>query len=221
MIAFVVANFYAGSEAFCTHLQRWVTLRTRDSHPAAVKTIAEVWPQTWTKYIQRHQTLNVGYYWKLTSKCAWRQVFICLRPPIHSPPPRLHTVWIHLRYLFTQGRGGWALEGRYGSSQEGSKIPTWLTVSPVYKLMVSEIFIVHTGSNSVNPTLLLLLKKGSAAIKKVWKWSCPTKVETGPTIKTELPKPLFCTIYIEVYYSAKFLLFYKSTGSGKKNCILF
>jgi len=61
MIAFVVANFYAGSEAFCTHLQRWVALRTRDSHPAAEKTIAEVWSQTWTKYIQRHQTLNVGF----------------------------------------------------------------------------------------------------------------------------------------------------------------
>jgi hypothetical protein len=42
MIALVIANFYAGGEAFCTHLQRWVALRTRDSHPAAEKTIAEV-----------------------------------------------------------------------------------------------------------------------------------------------------------------------------------
>ncbi len=42
MIAFVVANFYASSEAFCTHLQRWVALRTRDSHPAAAKTITGV-----------------------------------------------------------------------------------------------------------------------------------------------------------------------------------
>jgi hypothetical protein len=48
MIAFVVANFYAGSEAFCTHLQRWVALRTRDSHPATAKMILS---QTWTKYL--------------------------------------------------------------------------------------------------------------------------------------------------------------------------
>ncbi len=35
----------------------------------------------WTKY------LNVGFSNKSTSKGAWRQVFICLRPPIPYPLP--------------------------------------------------------------------------------------------------------------------------------------
>ncbi len=95
--------------------------------------------------------------------------------------------------------------------------------------MVSEIFIVHTGANSVNPTLLLLRKKGSGynkIIKKFLKvklshkgrnWTC-----YGVT-KTELA--IICTINVvaEVDYRAKFLLFYKTrtrTGSGK-NRILF
>ncbi len=33
---------------------------------------------------------------KLTSKGTWRQVFICMRPPIPLP---LHTVWIHTPVL--------------------------------------------------------------------------------------------------------------------------
>jgi hypothetical protein len=31
--------------------------------------------------VQKHQTLNVGFSYKLTCKGTWRQVFICLRPP--------------------------------------------------------------------------------------------------------------------------------------------
>ncbi len=34
----------------------------------------------WTKYLLRHQTLNVSFSSKCTSKGTWRQVFICLRP---------------------------------------------------------------------------------------------------------------------------------------------
>ncbi len=56
-------------------------------------------------------------------------------------PPSLHTVKVSTVYLFKQGRGG---GGRESSTREkgrrapvhkaGSKLPTWLIVSPVYKL---------------------------------------------------------------------------------------
>jgi hypothetical protein len=61
-------------------------------------------------------------------------------------------------------------------------------------------------------------KEGIGCNKKVLKASCPTKVETGPVIKSGLPKPPVCTINVvaEVDYPAKFLLLYKSTGSVKK-----
>ncbi len=57
--------------------------------------------------------------------------------PDLPPPTLLHTVWIHNPVLIHTGKGGgvnqW--EGYRGaSSQEGLKIPTWLTESPVYKL---------------------------------------------------------------------------------------
>ncbi len=65
----------------------------------------------WTKYLSRHQTLNVGFSKKLTSKCTWRQVFICLRPPLPSHPSPRYTLYVLLYiplYLFTQERGkGW------------------------------------------------------------------------------------------------------------------
>ncbi len=60
-------------------------------------------------------------------KGTWRQVFICRRHPI---PPTYHCIYSH-----REGGGEvnqW--EGQRGaSSQEGSKIPTRLAVSPVYK----------------------------------------------------------------------------------------
>jgi hypothetical protein len=40
----------------------------------------------WTKYLKRHQTLNVGFSSKLTKKGTWRQVYICLKPLIPYPP---------------------------------------------------------------------------------------------------------------------------------------
>ncbi len=35
----------------------------------------------WTKYLKRHQTLNVGFSYTFTSIGTWRQEFICMRPP--------------------------------------------------------------------------------------------------------------------------------------------
>ncbi len=45
---------------------------------------------------------------KLTSKGTWRQVFICLRPPIpsHPPPPVTHCMNIYTPVLIHAGRGG-------------------------------------------------------------------------------------------------------------------
>jgi hypothetical protein len=57
----------------------------------------------------------------------------------HTPPPPLYNVYVSTVYLFTQGRGkGGELKQRKGergnSSQSQSKIPTRLTLTPVYKL---------------------------------------------------------------------------------------
>ncbi len=68
----------------------------------------------------------------------WWQVFICLRPKIpYPPPPVKHCMNTYPCTSFTQGRG----EGRVSENvrgalvhKEGSKIPTWLGVSPIYKL---------------------------------------------------------------------------------------
>ncbi len=69
---------------------------------------------------------------KLTRKKTSRQVFIWLRP--RTPYPTLFIYCIRVSvYLFTQRGGGGVgepvrkkkLEGRYCSSREGSKIPSW------------------------------------------------------------------------------------------------
>ncbi len=80
------------------------------------------------------------YLKKLTCKRISRQVFICLRPRTPYPPP-LHTVYVYTvqcTYSHKEGgRGGsWTREkGRGGTvHKDGSKLPTWLPVSPVYKL---------------------------------------------------------------------------------------
>jgi hypothetical protein len=43
---------------------------------------------------------------KLTSKGTWRQVFICLRHPISSPPPVTHCMNTYPMYFFTLGKRG-------------------------------------------------------------------------------------------------------------------
>jgi hypothetical protein len=78
---------------------------------------------------------------KITCKKTFRKVFICLRPRTPYPPP-LHTVYVYTVYLFTHwkgaGGGGEELNQREGRKatvhKAGSKIPTLLTVSSVYKL---------------------------------------------------------------------------------------
>jgi hypothetical protein len=71
---------------------------------------------------------------KLTCKGTLRQAFICLGP--HAPP--LYTVYVHTVYLFTQGRvevGECCTREKVRGAtahKAGSKIPTLLTVSPVY-----------------------------------------------------------------------------------------
>ncbi len=75
---------------------------------------------------------------KLPCKGTLRQVFICKRPRTPYPPL---THWIRvfsILYLFTQRRGGGESttreKGRVATVHKaGSKIPTWLTVSPVHK----------------------------------------------------------------------------------------
>jgi hypothetical protein len=60
--------------------------------------------QSWNKYLKRHQTLNVGFLQKLTSKGTWRQVFICLRPPITPPPP--YTLYEYNPCNYSLRKGG-------------------------------------------------------------------------------------------------------------------
>ncbi len=65
-----------------------------------------------------------------TLKGTLRQLFICLRPRTSYPPP-LHTVYVFTVYLFTEGKGeSWTREEQQ-FHKAASKIPTWLTVSPV------------------------------------------------------------------------------------------
>ncbi len=74
---------------------------------------------------------------KSTCKGTLRDVFICLRLRNPYPPPPIHTVSVHTVYLFTQGRGGELTRDKIRGAtvhKAGSNIPTWLTVSPVYKL---------------------------------------------------------------------------------------
>ncbi len=61
-----------------------------------------------------------------------------LWPHTTTTTPYTMYTYVYSEYLFTQGRGGrrWTSEKVKGATvhKAGSKIPTWLTVSPVYKL---------------------------------------------------------------------------------------
>jgi hypothetical protein len=75
---------------------------------------------------------------KCTCKGALRQVFFCLRPRTHTPPPPTHT-------LYTGGGGSWirkketgATWGEYSTDHTaGLKIPIWVNVCK--KLAISTV----------------------------------------------------------------------------------
>jgi hypothetical protein len=73
---------------------------------------------------------------KKLTKGTLRQVFICLRPRTPYPPP--YTLYICIQYTnwHREGGGSWTREKRRGATvhKAGSKILTWRTASPVYKL---------------------------------------------------------------------------------------
>jgi len=83
--------------------------------------------------LYRHQT-TMSSSTILTWKGTLRQVFICLRPPPLLWP---HNSPLH-NYSHREGEGDkrWTQEKVRGATvhKAGSKIPTWLTVSHVYKL---------------------------------------------------------------------------------------
>ncbi len=82
---------------------------------------------------------------KLTCIGTLRQVFRCLRPPPllwpHSRSPyKLYTCKLYTYSHRERGRGErWTREKvrRAIAHKAGSEIPTWLTVSPVYKLWLT------------------------------------------------------------------------------------
>ncbi len=57
------------------------------------------------------------------------------------PAPPFKTLYTCLQYTYSQGRGveSWTREKVRGAivHKAGSKIPTWLTVSPVYKTLIN------------------------------------------------------------------------------------
>jgi hypothetical protein len=74
---------------------------------------------------------------KLICKGTLRQVFNCLRP--RTPYPPLHTLkYTCIQYSYSRRERGDIItrEKIKGATvhEGGSKIPTWLTVSPVYIL---------------------------------------------------------------------------------------
>ncbi len=72
---------------------------------------------------------------------------------ILSDPCPLKATHSHCLYDFTLGRGGSPIEGigatngggGGNSSQEGSKIPTWLTVSPVYEYINIRVLCLYSS----------------------------------------------------------------------------
>ncbi len=87
---------------------------------------------------------------KLTCKGTLRQVFICLRPRTLYHPP--YTLYTCIQYTFSHREGGesWTREKVRGPTvhKAGSKIQTWLTLSPVYKLFFVCLFYIFYNINT-------------------------------------------------------------------------
>jgi hypothetical protein len=89
------------------------------------------------KILLRESSANCRYLKKLTCKGTLRRLFICLRPPPLPWPPPLHTVYMCIQYTYSHMEGGELTREKVRGAtvhKVGSKIPTWLTVSLVYKL---------------------------------------------------------------------------------------
>jgi hypothetical protein len=76
---------------------------------------------------------------QFTCKDTLRQVFICLRPRTPYPPSPPYTLYVQYTYSHREGgrRGeSWTREKVREATvhKAGSKIPIWLTLSPVNKL---------------------------------------------------------------------------------------
>jgi hypothetical protein len=89
-------------------------------------------------------SLNSGTVKGLSDRC-----FICLRPPPLLWPHTPLTHCIHVYSILTHtGKGGGRANQRKGysgnSSQSRSKIPTWLTVSPLFSSLWTLLNTVKT-----------------------------------------------------------------------------
>ncbi len=114
---------------------------------------------------------------KLTCKRTLREVFICLRHRTLYPLPP-YTLYTYIQYSYSLREG--VEEGRVFLTREkvrgatvhraGSKIPTWLTVSPVCKRDKHLLQSPFTGKFLLKTTLycdvFLALKRQRA--KKRW-----------------------------------------------------
>jgi hypothetical protein len=100
----------------------------------------------WTKHLQRHQTINLGFSWPVKGgdgKCNERGGGRAPPTP-PSPARQILPSWLNVRQKSAVTTlctlwGELERRSRGASLQEGSKIPTWLTISPVYKLYKTPI----------------------------------------------------------------------------------
>jgi hypothetical protein len=76
---------------------------------------------------------------KFTCKGTLRQVFICLRPRTHTPPPpHTHMLYTGGGESWTREKETWAAWGEYSTDHTvGLKIPTWVNVYK--KLAISSL----------------------------------------------------------------------------------
>jgi hypothetical protein len=86
---------------------------------------------------------------KLTCKGTLRQVFICLRSSGPYPPPLTQCIRVYSvsLYVFLQRKGGgcWTREKVKGATvyKAESKIPTWLTISPLLQSPFTDQFLLN------------------------------------------------------------------------------